>query len=59
MPGIVAVVQFRFLTGNPEAGVTSDPELTFGYHFSCLSKPGSVVLWDTGNIRRPVLLLHW
>lgn len=59
MPGNVAVVQFRFLTGNPEAGVTSDPEQSFDYHFSCLIKPVFVVLWDTGIIRGPVLLPPW
>lgn len=58
MPGNVAMVRFRFLTGNPKAGVTSDPELSFDYHFSCPTKPVFVVPWDTGKVRRPVLLPH-
>lgn len=52
MPGSVAVVKFRFLIGSPEAGVTSDPELPFDYHFSCLIKRVFVILWGTGNIKK-------
>lgn len=49
----------------PEAGVTTDPELSFDYHFSCLTNPIVLVLWETGKIRPNllqedvVLLIHF
>lgn len=34
----------------PKVGVTVDHELSFDYHFSCLTKPLFVVCWDTGKL---------